>query len=359
MAIDPVSAANAVINNPKVSNTINQIKTPIQDKIVNNSFAKKIINLYDPTGANNTFAGLTTLMFATVILPRVLTAKKRNPDNKEATSDEIKEILFRDIQTVGIILFALKVLDALIGRGVSKLQGIPLTNKAFKNVFGKDPNLKFTDRVRNAFDNIKDTFNPTGGLVKYSNAEIVAKYSNYNSIEEVQKLFKELPAQGGDNQKVYSKIMNSLIENQQKLIASKESQKAGGINVSVDKAKKVLEKLKDASNQSWETINDKDLDKDVAAKIVNFFKNTNNDLVKYGKKLSAWLKTIALGIEVSYLGFGLPALNQKRLEKKYLSEKDNIVKNQFHNAARAINSSVLVDKTIKPQEIALYHNFIK
>ena len=48
---------------------------------------------------------LAGLMTATVILPRVLTAKKRNPDNKEATRDEVKEILFRDVQTVLIILF--------------------------------------------------------------------------------------------------------------------------------------------------------------------------------------------------------------------------------------------------------------
>ena len=350
MALDAVNAA---------SNVINRVKTPLQEKILNNNFAKKIIKTYDPTGANNTFAGLTTLMLGMVILPRVLTAKKRNPDNKEATADEIKEILFRDIQTVVIILFALKSLDAVICRLVSKMQGLPLTNKAYKNVFRPDSNLKIGDRIKNAFSNIVDTLNPTGGIIKYSNDEIVTRYSNYDSIDQVKKLFNELPKQGGDNQKVFKKILNSMIDSQKTLIAHKKSQKAGGITVSTKKAEEVINKLNGLKEKSWEVINDEKLDKDVAAKIVDFFKDPNNNLVTYGKKLGAILKTIALAIEVSYLGFGLPALNQRRLEKKYLSDKDNIAKNQFHNAARGINSSILVDKTIKPQEIALYHNFIK
>ena len=359
MAIDAVNTMSSIFNNSKISNAAKNFKTPLADKIVNNKFASKIIKAYDPTGANNTFAGLLTLMISTVIIPRVITASKRNPDNKEATKDEIKEILFRDIQTVGIILFALKILDSLIGRGASAITGIPLTNKAYKNVFRKEDGLKLVDRVKNAFSNIKDTINPTGGLMKYSNEEIMSRYSNYGSMEEVKKLFAELPKQGGNNQKVYNKVINGLIESQKELIASQEKRVAGGIDISTDKAKELLEKLKNLKDKSWETINDEALDSDVATKFTDFFKDKDNSLVKAGKTLSAWLKTIALAIEVTYLGFGLPALNQKRLEKKYLSEKDTIVKNQFHNAARGINSSVLVDKTIKPQEIALYHNFIK
>lgn len=327
------------------------------NKISDNKIVSKIIDKFEPTGANNSFLGLTSLMVGMVIVPRVLTAAKRNPGNKEATKDEIKEILFRDIQTVAIILFALKSMDSVIGRLSSKISGLPLTNKAYKPVFGK--NQKFTERAKNALLNIKDTIHPTGGLAKYTNKEIAQRYSNYTSIEQIQKLFKEIPEQGGDNEKVFSKIIDNLIEAQKELINKEGARKNGGIAVSIKGAKKVLNELVEAKKQGWQCINDENLSDNVKNQLVGFFQNPDNALVKFGKKLSAGLRTAALGIEVSYLGFGLPALNQKRLEKKYLGDEETRYKDKFINAARDINSSILVDKTIKPQEIALYHNFIK
>ena len=345
MAIEPVKMLNTV--------------APLKDKIINNKVVNKVVEKFEPTGANNSFFGLVSLMLACVIIPRVATAAKRNPDDKEATKDEIKEILFRDIQTVTIILLGLKALDALIGRGYSKLSGLPLTNKKFRNVFRPDANLKPLDRVKNAFKNVVDVINPVGGMVKYSNAEILQKYSGYESMDEVGKMFAQIPAQGGDSQKVYNKVIDNIIENQEKLISQKEVEKTAGFNVVTDKAKEILDKLVSAKTRGVEVIDDKNIDSDVAGKIVEFFQNPNNVLVSSGKKVSALLKTAALAIEVAYLGFGLPALNQKRLEKKYLSGKDEIIKNQFHNAAKDINSSVLVEKTIKPQEVALYSQFFK
>ena len=97
----------------RLANTVD--KTPDKDK-----FISKFLKTVEPTGANNPFVTLATLMIGTVIIPRVLTAGKRNPDNKEATRDEIKEILFRDCQTVLIILFALKSANSLIAGAATK-----------------------------------------------------------------------------------------------------------------------------------------------------------------------------------------------------------------------------------------------
>ena len=86
--------------------------------------------------------------------------------------------------------------------------------------------------------------------------------------------------------------------------------------------------------------------------MVKFFDNPNNDLARSARNVKDWLRMLALGIEVTYLGFGLPALNQKRLEKKYLSEKPIGEK-------RGDSFTPINDKQIKPQEIKLYSNFIK
>ena len=73
----------------------------------------KVINAVDPTGANNAFIPMTLIMLLFVILERVKTAMTRNPEKKEETKDEIFEILRRDVQTVAIILFALKAIQWL------------------------------------------------------------------------------------------------------------------------------------------------------------------------------------------------------------------------------------------------------
>ena len=85
-------------------------------------------------------------------------------------------------------------------------------------------------------------------------------------------------------------------------------------------------------------------------------KDKDNALVKQAKGLNAWLRTAALAIESTYLGFGLPALNQKRLEKKYLENQPSF-KSNFEKQQKA--SDTLIDKTIRPQEVKIFHQFLK
>ena len=89
--------------------------------------------------------------------------------------------------------------------------------------------------------------------------------------------------------------------------------------------------------------------------IISFFKDTNNALVQKVVNLNAQLKTLAYGIEVGYLGFGLPYLNQKRLEKKYLKTK----KEQMPETLSEIKNISLTNKNLKEHEVKLYHDFIK
>jgi hypothetical protein len=88
--------------------------------------------------------------------------------------------------------------------------------------------------------------------------------------------------------------------------------------------------------------------------IIEYLKDANNILVKDAKKLTAGLRTGALAFEAAYLGFGLPALNQIRLENKYL-------KNCPKEATTTVQEddfNPLLNTNLKEQEIKLYQNFL-
>ena len=85
--------------------------------------------------------------------------------------------------------------------------------------------------------------------------------------------------------------------------------------------------------------------------ISDFFKNPDNAVVRSATNLNAYLNGASLAFESAYLGFGLPALNQKRLEKKYLNKNPQ----QADEFVSRNNVSTL---KLKEQEVKLFHNFI-
>ena len=62
-------------------------KTPKKDTF------KKIASALEPTGSNNSFIPMAGIMLGGVVVPRIITAAKRNPDDKEATKDEIYDVI--------------------------------------------------------------------------------------------------------------------------------------------------------------------------------------------------------------------------------------------------------------------------
>lgn len=363
----------------RLANTVD--KAPNEDK-----FISKFLKTVEPTGANNPFVTLATLMIGTVIIPRVFTAGKRNPDNKEATRDEIKEILFRDCQTVLIILFALKSANSLIAGAATKFKGLPMINKPYEALFeNKEKGFKGLKqkgeeiiqhpikKLKTIGKNLLNTINPTGGVVALNNDEFISKYSGYSSLDEIKKLIDSMPSQGGDKEKVFKKIMDSLIQGQEDIlngsktstglhaIAARTANQDGSIIEktqneinNAEAIKNALEKLREEGYESFSKNNN--IDESIQNILVEFFKDKDNALVKEAKGLTAILKTFALAVETIYLGFGLPALNQKRLEKKYLKNNPDFKSKYKGNKAE---SKEIINKIIKPHEIKLYHQFLK
>lgn len=366
----------------KASNRIGgAINNALEKSPSKDSFASRLIKAYEPTGSNNSFLGMATLMISTVIIPRVLTASKRNPDDKEATKDEIKEILFRDVQTVLIILFALKSVNSLVASVASKLNGLPMTSMPHKKLFNTDAKglkglkEKGKEILENPLEkgkillsNIKNTLHPVDGIRALTNEEFIEKYSGHSSIANIKKMFNQIGEENGNPQQVFNKVMDIQIKQQEELLngskkvkglitKAAETANADGtytpeMQASIDNAKRILASLKDLKEKGLEGLDEEKLDTATKNVLTNFFSDKDNRLVMGAKGLNAGLRTGALAFESLYLGFGLPALNQRRLEKKYLEKESNFMPQTNGN-------NPLVNKNIKAQEIKIYHNFIK
>ena len=385
----------------KIASNIGQTISNKASKVsysIGNSFEKspkkdtfsKFLKHVEPTGSNNAFLGMTTLMVGTVIVPRVLTASKRNPGNAEATKDEIKEILFRDLQTVLIVLFALKMMNSVIAGKATKMTGIPMTNKPYQKIFDtNETGLKGLgekakefasnplDKLKKIGKNIIDTIHPTGGVITKTNEEFVSQYSGYSSFDEIQKLKKYVDEQNGDFDKVFNKVMDSLIADQKAIIegnpkkgikglteqakgcVDKNGKMTKDMETKIKNATSILNDLEELKAKGQEGLFDENLSENVKNKVLSFFKDEENALIQNAKGLNAILRTVALGIEASYLGFGLPALNQKRLEKKYLKEETQEIKQAETSSETNATPTILNEKTVKPQQVKVFQQFIK
>lgn len=311
----------------------------------------------EPNKGDNSFCGLATIMGLFVVIPRIKTALKRNPDNKEATKDEIKEILFRDLQTIAIILFGLKSMNALVSNLATKFTGIPMVNNPYKNVFGKG-NEDLLQRGKNFLSNIVSTISPFSKATRSMDAgDVEDLYTNYKSKEEVIKLIDSIESKGGRQEDVFAKIKESVIARINKTIRNNKligHYQNGTLTTQpeideLSRKKAIFEKLTLTDFKN----NADAIDNDCMAELLEALNNEEtNVLAKSVNGLNSYLKTAALGIEVGYLGFGLPALNQKRLEKKYLSEKP--IGEQKGDTFSSID-----DRHIKAQEIKLYSQFMK
>lgn len=348
----------------------------------------KAFKAVEPTGVNNSFIALAGTMGLGVLAPRVATALKRNPDDKEATKDEITDILFRDVQTILIMLFALKSVNSVAAGLTTKFSGLPMTDKPYQKIFNDtEKGLKGIQNKAQEFvqapaqklkaigKNILDTLHPTGGIAATTNEKFISDYSRYNSMDQVNKLFESLPDRGGNTKKVYDKIIDSLIQDQEtvlngnvkkgikglvqkaQMLANKNGEIPAPTQKELDNAKNILEELKALKGKDFTAFNDSQTSDAVKNLVVSFFKDENNALTTSAKGLNAVLRTGALTFEALYLGLGLPALNQKRLKKKYLG--NDAAPQQTQQAAPVTDKLVLSNKNVSDKEVKIYSQFIK
>ena len=336
----------------------------------------------EPMGGNNKFLTLAGLMVFCIIIPRVRTALKRNPNDKEATMDEIKEILFRDVQSVLVVLFMLKTLNSLIASKASKVNGLPMTTKQYQKVFTdgaktiKDKAKEFIQNPKEKLgiikNNILDALHPTEGVRAKRNDEYVADFSNY-SWEGLPKFFKRIKEETGGEEKAFNTLVEGTITKYENILNGNKKKGIKGVidtaKASINKAgqseaasaeertniEATVEQLKQLRGKGPEVLSDIK-DKNVQNAITDYIKDKDNALVQKGTGTNAWLRSAALAMEASYLGFGIPALNQLRLERKYL--KNNKHETTQKPTNKQADSST-INQNIKAQEVKLYHEIIR
>ncbi len=371
LSIDKITSSKAFKTmGEKTDKLCEKIGSALEKSPKKDTFAKFIQNI-EPTGANNSFISMATLMFATVIVPRVFAAAKRNPDDKEGTKDEIKEILFRDVQTVAIVLFALKSINSLVAGKATKITGIPMTNKPYQTVFNnKEKGLKGMkekaeeffqspgEKLKKIGKNLLDTLHPTEGVRALTNDEFVAKFSHYNSIDEIQKLFNQIGEEKGDPKKVFNKVMDILIKNQKAAMEAEKARNLAGFASNSKNAQTILDELNALKERGLDGLGEEKLNKEIKDQIISFFQNPDNELVMSAKKLNAGLRTAALVFEAGYLGFGLPALNQRRLKKKYLENKNENLNPGSLQSGQGDKFN-LTNKNVNEKEAKIFKQFIK
>ena len=386
MAIEIGKIINNITSTPayeKACKAINSAAISIGTKFEKSPVKDIYSKCFEPVGANNSFPVLAGLMVFLGVAPRFISAAKRNPDNKEATMDEIKEIAFRDVQTIVILLFLLKGLNAVIASIATKKTGVPMTNKPFEKLF--DSSIKsFSAKVQDFIShpkeklktigkNVLSAFNPMGGVWAKTNAEHIADYSNYN-FDSMPKLLEKIEYDGGDKKKVFDKILDGTVEKYKSILNGNPKKGIAGIieeiKATVNKDGTPIEFLRkeqvnaEATMQALQNLKEKGIegiqnieDKNIKQALTDYLSDKDNSMLKSAKALNGWLRTGALAFEIGYLGLGIPALNQLRLEKKYLREHKNDKTPEI--AYNTALDSSLVGKNINAQQIKLYHNFIK
>ncbi len=269
------------------NNTLIKLGRSVQKK---GSFASKVNKFTEGRGINPGRGAFLALISICTLVPRFLQARD---------ADERSEIVRRDVTTIVVITLAMKAIKAALSSLMAKKSGLPLT---------------FTNIPENA-NPLKKTIGyfQQKGTTAFSAEDITANYANIDGKETLTRFLTFIDDNKGNAGKVLtfdrakgSKGDGALTQAAKKLL---------GENFDFTKpGKEIIAAIqgKDASNSAFNELS-------------NILKDTNaNPISKFGKGINAKFETIALITVASFLGFGLPKLNEKMTKDKYLHNDGNI-----------------------------------
>ncbi len=259
------------------------------DKAVSGIMNSKKIHSFEFAGCNVSFPMLLGIMGLGVLLPRTIQAK--DDYDKE-------EILRRDLVTCATMCFAEKELQ----KGFSKLNEV----RSGFVLAAKDSAYKNKSFAGKVFDYLR----PIKGINVLSTDQIVSKYSNIDQYRDGIKGFCDfISGQGGQLNKVFSIDGSKGATRAQELVESL-LKKEGTTLAKADNAK-ITETLDKARNSAE------------VKELVSLFKDKNNPWVKKAKTLNARFTALSVLVLVPvFLGFLLPAINEKATKKRIKEEQE-------------------------------------
>ncbi len=265
------------------------------NKLTGNGLIGKLGRAIEFEGCNVSFPLLLGIMGFGILIPRTLQAKDKY---------DREEILRRDLVTCATMCFAEKELR----KGFSKLN----ETKSGLVLAAKDKGFKQQSFAKKLFDYLR----PIKGVRVLSTDQIISKYSGIDKYKDGIKGFCEfIEGQGGNLAKVFS-ITDEAKNIVQRLLAKEGKDIATADNSTI---KEVLSKA---------------IDSDDVKQLTNLFKDKNNPWVQKAKTLNARFTALSVLVLVPvFLGFLLPAINERATKKRIRKEeaekianKENIIK---------------------------------
>jgi len=154
-----------------------------------------VSNELEYNGHNFTHTLMAGLSVFGLLIPRGLRAYNRAQTDTDGKKDltEIWEIIIRDLTSSLAVVFAVPMLTRAFVTSYEKNSGFVLMQK---------------DRNKTGFKQYIDLINPYSKAHVLSNAEVAALYENINTKEKMVNFFKYIDKNGGDLQKILSKLDN-------------------------------------------------------------------------------------------------------------------------------------------------------
>ena len=269
----------------------------------------KALNAFEFEGCNVSFPMLLGLMAIGVIIPRINQAKDKY---------DREEILRRDLVTCATMCFGEKILQKGFSKANETKSGFVLASKeaGFKN--------------QNVFKKFFDYIRPIKGVKVMSTDQIISKYSGLDKYKDGIKGFCDfISGQGGNLGKVFSisddakNIVNGLLQAEGKTIANAD-------NAAITS---VLDKAKDSAE---------------VKKLTSLFSKKDNPWVTKARTLNARFTALSVLVLVpAFLGFMLPAINE-RATKKRINEEKAAAEKQKSDSLKAINPDFFAQSAKTP-----------
>ena len=288
----------------------------IASQLTGNGVIGKLAKAIEFEGPNVSFPLLLGIMGGGILVPRTLRAKDKY---------DREEILRRDAVTCAVMCFGEKALRKGFSKINEKLSGLVLATK------GKD----FKDKSLPA--RLFDYLRPIKGVNVLSTDKINANYTNISGYKNGIKGFCDfISEQGGNLSKVFSltdeskNIVDSLLKNEGSDITKADNKMITSV---LDKAKD-SKAVKDLSAlfhpQKTEVIKNQNF----IQKLFNITtKKIDNPWVNKVKTINARFTAFSVLVLVPvFLGFMLPAINERATKKRIREEKAQNEANRINNS---------------------------
>lgn len=346
---------------PKISQGVSKLGSYINNPNNTNKFAHKVINAVNNfvqgEGYNPGNGAYYTLITAFVLAPRLLQARE---------PDEFREIATRDIATILTILFAMKGLKSGMCSAAQRSSGLVMVKDAVDKNTGK---LK----------RVLGYLNPMGGVTALGSDDILSRYSNIQTQNSLANMMKTVSKEGGDLAKMFAietrensfiRFCKSVIGKKTKRPLYDAAKKMFGEGFEklsneelINKVKNITPESRDAADgllavvgsHAFDTVSKVGDD----VKLDGILNGKANPFTNYARTISSRFETLSLAIVASFLGFGLPKINEQLTMKKHLDKPGGRTNKREAKPENAIFDSHIVLNSLKTNKsLNLFQNFM-